>query len=356
MRLGFLSILRCPECRATLDVAREDERDGDALVAGELRCTGCDARYPVRKRIPRFVPDSDYAESFGWQWSRFHRLQRDSYNGSSLVRDTILRRSQWTPAFLAGKSLLECGCGSGNDTEVLAKMCGTVVSLDMSSAVDHQSPETLARENVLVLQADLRKAPLDPETFDIGYCHRVIQHTPEPPRAFASMTPFVKPGGIFFLHSYDTHWKATRHFKYWLRPLIRRWPHKRVFKALTILGPVLYPTVGILNRIGLFRRPVKFLIPFENHNRILQKVGAKLTRRERYEYSLLITFDDLTPEFDIPNPPETLVEWFEEQGFIDIEIRGHRPSIVVGCKPQKVELSPRERVSAPEAPPVVRGS
>jgi uncharacterized protein YbaR (Trm112 family)/ubiquinone/menaquinone biosynthesis C-methylase UbiE len=343
MHARFLQWLQCPDCRGPLDVASSTRSEGDAIVDGSLACRSCACTYPIRKRIPRFVPDSSYVESFGWQWNRFAALQRDSYNGTRLVRDTILRRSQWTPEFLAGKTLLECGCGSGNDTEVLADLCGTVVSLDLSSAVDAMAPEVLARANVLVLQADLRRPPLREETFEIGYCHRVIQHTPEPPVAFGQMAPFVAPGGWFFLHSYDTHWKATRHFKYWVRPLIRDWPHEKVFGWLTRLGPVLYTTVGLLNRIAFLRRPVKWLVPFENHDRILTKAGSKLTRRERYEYSLLITFDDLTPEHDHPNPPETLVEWFEEQGFVDIEIRGRRPSIVVGRKPRAGELIPHPR-------------
>ena len=204
--------------------------------------------------------------------------------------------------------------------------------MDMSTAVDAQSPETLALPHVLVMQADLRAVPLRTASFDVGYCHRVIQHTPDPPSAFAQMAPFVRAGGVFFLHSYDTHWKSTRHFKYWVRPLIRGWPHEKVFRWLTRIGPILYPIVGALNHIGFLRRPVKYLIPFENHDRILQKAGATLSRRERYEYSLLVTFDDLTPAYDHPNPPEVLAGWFEEQGFV-VEHTAGRPSIVVGRRP-----------------------
>jgi SAM-dependent methyltransferase len=351
MNEAFLEILKCPECQDALAIAESERRAGDALVDGMLVCSGCGARFPVRGRIPRFVPDSGYVENFGWQWNRFAHLQRDSYNGTRLVRDTILGRSQWTIEFLAGRSLLECGCGSGNDTEVLAELCGRVVALDLSTSVDAIAPQVLERENVLVLQADLRCPPLGPATFDLCYCHRVIQHTPDPRAAFALMAPFVAPGGWFFLHSYDRHWKSMRHFKYWVRPLIRSWPHARVFRWLSRAGPVLYPLVGLLNRVAFLRRPVKYLIPFENHDRILRKAQSTLTRRERYEYALLITFDDLTPAHDHPNTPEALVEWFLEQGFIDIEIRSRRPSVVVGRKPREGELIPEARTARVGLPP-----
>jgi SAM-dependent methyltransferase len=313
-------------------VGRADRREGDALVDGELACAACPKRYAVRGRIPQFIEGETYVDSFGWQWKRFAKLQRDSYNGSHLVRDTILRRSGWSAEDLAGKRLLECGCGSGNDSEVLATYVKELVSIDLSAAVDAFDPAHLARPNVLVLRADLRNPPLKPGSFDIVYCHRVIMHTPDPPAAFRSMVPHVRPGGCMLLHSYDTHWKSRMHFKYWLRPLLGRTPHSVIYRALRIVGPVLYPLVGVLNRIGFLRRWTRLVIPFENHDRILQKAGAKLTRKERYDYSFLITFDDLTPAHDHPSPPEEVERWFVDAG-LEVTIRSRNPVIALGRRP-----------------------
>lgn len=333
MREAFVAALACPACGGGLELGAVRERRGDDVLAGELRCPRCPRAFPVENGIGIFVERSSYADSFGWQWSRFHRLQRDSYNGSHLVRDTILLRSGWTPDDLRGRSVLECGCGSGNDSEVLAALAGTLVSVDLSSAVHAMAPEVLARESVLVLQADLRDAPLRPGSFDVVYCHRVIQHTPDPETAFASIARHVRPGGILFLHSYDTHWKSILHFRYWLRPLIRPLPWTAVARGLRIVGPVLYPLVGLLNRIAFLRRPVKLLAPFENHDRILQKAGAKLTARERYDYAFLATFDALTPRHDHPSSPATVERWFADAGFVDVVIRSRNPVIATGRRP-----------------------
>jgi len=333
MREGFLGTLRCPDCSGELRVSDRRARSGDDLVDGELTCIGCGRTYAVESRIPIFVERSSYADGFGWQWNRFQKLQRDSYNGTHIVRDTILRRSGWKPEDLRGKSLLECGCGSGNDTEVLSEMAGTVVSFDLSSAVESQRPEVLARDNVLVMRADINRIPVREESFDIVYCHRVIQHTPDPRRAFASMVRHLRPGGTFFLHSYDLHWKALLHYRYWLRPVTRHLPYPAVFRALTIVGPVLYPVVGLLQRAAFLRIPLKLLVPFSNHDRVLRKNGSSLTRRERYEYSVLITFDALTPRFDRPSSADTLASWFAEEGLVDFRVMHRSPAVVLGRKP-----------------------
>lgn len=347
MRERFLELLACPDCGGDLAPGVVRERDGDDIVAGDLACRGCSGRYAIEKRIAQFVERTGYADSFGWQWQRFHRLQRDSYNGTQIVRNTILSRSGWEPGDLAGKLVLECGCGSGNDTEVLAELTGRLVSLDLSAAVEAMAPEVLRRENVLVLRADLRRAPLKPERFDVVYCHRVIQHTPDPHAAFLAMARHVRPGGKFFLHSYDTHWRSLLHYRYWVRPLLRPLPHTAVYRLLRAVGPLLHPLAGLLQRLPLLRRAGRLLVPFENHSRRLRKAGAQLTRRERYEYSLLVTFDAVTPRHDRPSSPARVRRWFEEAGFEQIAIRRRNPLIATAARP--VEARSRQLPPPPQA-------
>ena len=73
-------------------------------------------------------------------------------------------------------------------------------------------------------------------------------------------------------------------------------------------------------------------MPFHNFSRYLKKNVTTLSLRERYDYSLLVTFDGLTAVYDNPNPPETVVRWFEAEGFIDIQVNSRHPTIVVGRK------------------------
>jgi SAM-dependent methyltransferase len=335
MNTKWLEILACPECGADLSLAAVAERAGDAIVEGELRCTACAHAYPVRRRVPRFVePDQDYAESFGWQWQRFHQIQRDSYTGTSIVRDRILSRTGWGPEEWRERRVLECGCGSGNDTEVLATLAGSLVSIDISAAVDAMPPEILALPNVLVLRADLRRAPLKPGSFDVVYCHRVLQHTPDPGASFRAIAGHERPGGRLFVHTYDTHWRTRTNYRYWLRPLLRPFSHPTIFRLIRLGGPLLHPLAGLFQRWPPLRRIGSILIPFTNHDRRLRRAGSKLSRRDRYEYGLVLTFDHLAPRYDIPSSPEAVRRWFDEAGFEQVVIRRRRPVAATGTRPR----------------------
>ena len=46
---GLLEIMQCPRCAAPLE---ED------LAASQLRCTGCQTRYPVEQGIPNMLDEA----------------------------------------------------------------------------------------------------------------------------------------------------------------------------------------------------------------------------------------------------------------------------------------------------------
>lgn len=328
-----MDLLACPRCKSALRLeARERER-GDVVVEGTLTCSGCAARFEIRSAIPRFVTADAGETTWGRMWREFQRLQRDSYSGTTQVRDLIAHRTGWGPHHLGGKRVLECGCGSGNDTEVLAAQAGTLVSLEYSNAVDHVPPEVKARPNVLLVQGDISCLPLAREAFDAVYCHRVIQHTPDPARSFEQMAACVAPGGEFFLHSYDTHPRSRLQAKYLYRPITKRLPYDVTVKLINFAGPVMIPLVKKLQRLGPLGYLPRAVIPFVNMDREIV-ANTKLTDRERYEYSVLVTIDALTPEHDHPQSPRTLRRWFERAGFERIELRGRNPVLMKAHRPK----------------------
>jgi SAM-dependent methyltransferase len=306
---------------------------GDAVIEGALGCSGCERRYPIHRRIPTFVESNDYADNFGWQWKRFHRLQRDSVNRAGLVRETILKRTEFDVAELREQTLLECGCGSGTDTEVLADLAGTLISFDLTDSVEVMPPELLERENVLVLRADMRRIPLAESVFDVVFCHRVIQHLPNPEDAFVAMSRQVRPGGRFFVNCYDTHWDQVLHYRYFLRPLTRRLPHHWVFRVLEAIGPACYRLRGWAERLGPIRFAGRLLIPFENHDSYLVERGSTLSPAEHYQYALLVTFDFLTARYDKPRSARTIRRWYERLGYQDVRILSRKPVNAIGRRP-----------------------
>jgi len=60
---------------------------------------------------------------------------------------------------------------------------------------------------------------------------------------------------------------------------------------------------------------LKRLVPVANYVDILP-----LSKKQHLEWSLLDTFDWLSPEFDHPQTPETVARWLHDAGLEQIEV------------------------------------
>src|SRR4051812_36017629 len=96
----LLSLVLCPRCRGTVEVAG-DPPEG-------LRCPSCGAVYPVVGRVPRLAGDT-YAASFGRQWNRYDVARPEEDEATFRVKTGV------APGSLAGKLVLDAGCGGGGD-------------------------------------------------------------------------------------------------------------------------------------------------------------------------------------------------------------------------------------------------
>ncbi len=62
-------------------------------------------RYPVRDFIPRFAPESNYADNFGLQWNKFRQTQLDSHSAPAGLRDALLGVNRLAAARPRGRAL-----------------------------------------------------------------------------------------------------------------------------------------------------------------------------------------------------------------------------------------------------------
>jgi 2-polyprenyl-3-methyl-5-hydroxy-6-metoxy-1,4-benzoquinol methylase len=264
--------------------------------------------------IPRFVaPGDDYAESFGWQWHRWHSTLSDRRNerAASNKHGLILRRTRFDTFDLEGKTVLECGMGGGDDTEVLLDLpFAEVHAFDLSRAVE-RAQRYLTSERLVLSQASIFAIPYPDRAFDFVYCHRVLQHTPDPIAALCAIARKVKPGGVLFAHSYHKSWHFMSQYKYKLRPLTRRLPAPWIATALDHAGPALHATNRALRARGpLGRALAHHFLPFEH----LSSFGDH-DERELIEVEKLLTFDALTPRYDLPLTWDTMRSTIEAAGF-----------------------------------------
>ena len=310
----MVDLLRCPQTGQRLALV-DFEGSGSRVARGWLVSEDGLHRYPVRDYIPRFVPEASYADNFGMQWNTFSRTQLDSHSGHPISANRFWHATGWKASDLAGKRVLDVGCGAGRFAEVALGVGAEVVALDYSSAVDACYANLGHHPSLLVVQGDVYALPFPKRDFAFVYSLGVLQHTPDVSRAFAALPPMLEAGGELCVDFYEKSWKSAMLPKYWLRPLTKRLPKHRLFKMLEVLVPKLLPISALFGHVPLVGRHLKRLVPVANY------IGdLPLDDRQQLEWSLLDTFDWLSPEYDNPQTTSTVREWLRNAGMERIEV------------------------------------
>jgi ubiquinone/menaquinone biosynthesis C-methylase UbiE len=266
---------------------------------------------PVVDGIPRFVdPGQHYARAFAFQWKTWRTLS-DSLHGGHGKYDEILRRTHFGDYPTRGASLLECGMGGGDDTEVLLKLgFAELHAFDLSQAVEVAAAR-LQDPRLTLSQASIFEIPYADASFDFVFCHRVLQHTPDPERALRSICRKVRPGGVLFAHCYRRSPRHMRCFKYKLRWLTKRLPHEWVYAYVRSCGPSLHRLNEWLHRHGARGRRISYeWVPYYHYPKFQDLDPQRLRELEQ-----LNTFDALTPAYDDPMTTEAFRRTIESEGF-----------------------------------------
>src|SRR5262249_2658425 len=145
--------------------------------------------------------------------------------------------------------------------------------------------------------------PFRPGTFDGVYCIGVVQHTPDPQLAMTTLPRFLIAGGRIAITAYERKPWTLLYPKYWLRPLTKRVGKQKLLAGIKGLMPVPFPLTDVLFRIPLLGRVFMFAIPVANY-----VDQPALTRRQRYDWAVLDTFDMLSPEYDLPRTQQEIEE------------------------------------------------
>ncbi len=112
---------------------------------------------------------------------------------------------------LAGKKILDVGCGGGILSEGLAFRGADVTGIDMG-----QAPLDVARAHAQTqnLTIDYRQIPVEqlaaemPAAFDIVTCMEMLEHVPDPASVVKACATLVKPGGHVFFSTLNRNPKA----------------------------------------------------------------------------------------------------------------------------------------------------
>ena len=312
MKCATTEWYNCPICSSEAAALSSISESGEGgRSSSSLSCSQCRTAFPILDGIPRFVPPTNYAGSFGYQWNLHRRAQLDSHTGLMISSTRLFNVTGWSED-LRGQHVLEAGSGAGRFTEILLKTGATVFSFDYSSAVDANRLNNGAADNLCLFQADIFRIPLRPRLFDKVLCLGVLQHTPDPSRAFTSLARCVKPGGELVVDVYAQRLTALVSWKYLLRPLTKRMDprllhaivEKTVDLSLPLAGWLRYHAGAIGAR----------LLPIVEYSHL--GLSPDLNR----EWAILDTFDMYSPAHDHPQSGSTIRQWFREAGMEQITV------------------------------------
>lgn len=114
-------------------------------------------------------------------------------------------------AQLAGKEVLDVGCGGGILTEAMASLGARVTGVDLSEKALRVAQLHLLESGLAVdyLSASAEThSKVKPQTYDIVTCMELLEHVPEPESTVAACATLAKPGGRVFFSTINRNPKS----------------------------------------------------------------------------------------------------------------------------------------------------
>jgi len=165
---------------------------------------------------------------------------------------------------LAGKRVLDVGCGGGILSESLAEQEADVTGIDMGAAPlkvaklhQHESNLTIDYQQMTVEAL----ADSEPELFDVITCLEMLEHVPDPGSVIGACRKLLKPEGHLFLSTINRNPKsylfAVIGAEYVLNLLARgTHDYAKFIKPSEITGWLRKHDLGVKDLTGMTYNPV----------------------------------------------------------------------------------------------------
>jgi SAM-dependent methyltransferase len=246
---------------------------------------------------------------------------------------------------LDGRVVLDAGCGMGRYLRIAAESrARRIVGVDLSRAVVAARELTDGLENVAIVQGDLLRPPFAPGSFDLIYSLGVLDHTPDPRRAFLALARLLRPGGRIAIWVYPRERPIVEAVMNLQRAVSTRLP-------LALLEPlcrIAAPIGGLKRRLMGSRRWVVQRLGVAMH---LATIGVSM--HPDPEVRVCDTLDWYAPRYLSRHTPDEVAGWFADAGLVDIVDPGRGQVFYHEGQGHGINLAgrrPPDAVSAPAAP------
>lgn len=242
--------------------------------------------------------------AYSLQWNRFRIIRPEE------DRATFANRTGLAPGDLAGKIVLDGGCGMGRYLRTAAEMNPAIlVGIDLSGAVTAARELTEDEPRVAIVQGDLLRLPFPPGSFDHVYSIGVLDHTPDPRSAFLRMAELLKPGGRIVVWIYRRERPAVERIMNVQRAISTRLPLGTLMALSRLTAPIgAWKRQLMASRFWLVRRAGVAL-----H---LLTIGVSM--HPDPEVRVCDTLDWYAPRYLSRHTDEEVNGWFRDAGLEEI--------------------------------------
>ncbi len=128
-----------------------------------------------------------------------------------VINPVRLRYIEQAARGLAGKNVLDVGCGGGILTESLVRAGATALGIDLAEASidvarEHAQEHKIAADYRLIAAESL--AVERPASFDVVCCLEMLEHVPDPAQTVAACAHLVRPEGTVVFSTINRNAKS----------------------------------------------------------------------------------------------------------------------------------------------------
>ena len=130
-------------------------------------------------------------------------------------------------SFQNGKTVLDVGCGTGNNSIRLATLGYQVTGIDLSpKSIEVAEQKALGQNrNLIFMVEDAEMTSFHPDTFDICFCGAILHHFRNIDRVALELFRITKKGGM--VCSYDPN--ALHPYSFFTHNILNKWFHLHKF-------------------------------------------------------------------------------------------------------------------------------